>query len=241
MIDIHNHMLPGIDDGAQSLEESIALARAAVANGITHCVCTPHINFGRFDNTHQSIGSAFFALSEVLKREAIPLKLGWAAEVRFDVEIISAIEEQRVPFLGVWGGRSVLLLEFPSGEFPLAASRFVEILLDLGVVPLIAHPERNRGLLRHPERLHSLLDQGCLLQITAASLVGGFGARAERLALSLLDSNLVTVIATDAHHSRRRPPLLREAFKRVAELYGHDRAVRLTVEQPWSIVQRKFE
>lgn len=240
MIDLHNHMLPAIDDGAQNLSEAIELARAAVENGVTHCVCTPHVHFGRYDNTLESIEAAFGILSNALAKEGIPLKLSRAAEVRYDVEVISAIEKNKIPFVGEREGRPVLLLEFPPGEFPASANRFVEILQGMGIVPLIAHPERNRGMMKHPERLRSLVGQGCLLQITAASVVGGFGKRVERLALSLLDADIVTVIATDSHHYRRRPPMLREAFDRVSHLYGRELAHRLTVEQPWAIAQGLF-
>jgi protein-tyrosine phosphatase len=241
MIDIHNHLLPGIDDGAQNLDEALGLARAAVANGITHCLCTPHIHFGRFDNTARSINSAYQVLSKALKEQNIPLKLGRAAEVRFDIEVLTAIDQNEIPFLGQWQGEKVLLLEFPHGELPIGAEQLVKILRSRGVLPMIAHPERNKGLMRRPEDLKPLLKQGCLLQLTASSVIGGFGERAEELALSLLADDVVTVIATDTHHIKRRPPLLREAYTRIVELYGEALADRLVHDNPWTIAQEHFE
>lgn len=240
MIDIHNHLLPGIDDGAQSLDEAVALARAAVANGITHSVCTPHIHFGRFDNTRDTISKAFQQLRTALQQGNIPLTLGHAAEVRFDVELMNWIAEGTLPFLGSWQGDKVLLLEFPHGEMPMGAERLSQWLIEQGVRPMIAHPERNKGLMRNPERLKPLLQQGCLVQLTAGSVIGAFGSRAEELALDILAADAATVIATDAHHIKRRPPLLREAFERVSKLHDENTARRLMHDNPWTITAEHF-
>lgn len=240
MIDLHSHILPGIDDGAQNLDEALGLARAAVANGISHCVCTPHIHFGRFDNNLDSIGAALKQLKRALVEQQIPLQIAMAAEVRFDVEIMAAIADQQLPFLGRWQDRRVLLLEFPHGEMPVGAERLTQWLLSQGIQPLIAHPERNKGVMRRPEVLKPFIQQGCLLQITAGSVVGGFGERAEELALQLLADDLVTLVATDTHHIKRRPPMLREAYQRIESLHGEALADRLTVDVPWSIASEHF-
>ncbi len=240
MIDIHNHLLPGIDDGAQNLEDAVELARAAVANGITHSVCTPHIHFGRFDNTRLNILETFLTLQNALEEAHIPLTLAMAAEVRFDIELIVAIGAGKIPFLGQWQGQHVLLLELPHGEVPVGAERLIQWLLENNVCPMIAHPERNKGFIRSPERLNSFLNQGCLLQLTAGSVVGAFGPRAERLALELLETGAVTVVATDAHHIKHRPPLLREARTRIAKLQGESTATRLVHYNPWAITAEMF-
>lgn len=240
MIDIHSHILPGIDDGAQTLEDSIVLAKAAVQNGISHAVCTPHIHFGRYDNTHAIISQACTRLRNALRDHDIKLLISYAAEVRFDVEILGAIERNELPFVGEWCDEKVLLLEFPHGEFPIGATKLTQWLIDHQIRPMIAHPERNKGILERPEYLNDLLEQGCLLQVTAASVTGHFGAKAEKMALSLIAKGHATVIATDAHHIKRRPPLLREAYNIVSKLESQAVAQRLTVDTPWAIAKSHF-
>ena len=116
MIDLHCHLLPGIDDGPQTLDESLQLARIAVKNGITHSVVTPHILPGRYDNDSDSIAAVFERFREALRVEQIPLQVAMAAEVRLDPEIIGMIAENRVPFLGEINGYKIILLEFPHGH-----------------------------------------------------------------------------------------------------------------------------
>jgi protein-tyrosine phosphatase len=240
MIDIHCHMLPGIDDGAQTLQDSIALAKAAVDNGITHAVCTPHIHFGRYDNTRETISQASTTLRNALIDHNINLAISAAAEVRFDVEILSAIDRNEIPFLGEWYGDKILLLEFPHGDFPIGAAKLTRWLLDNEIRPMIAHPERNKGLLERPEKLSPLLEQGCLLQLTAASVIGDFGPKAEKMALSLIAEGLATVVATDAHHIKKRPPLLRQAYDIVSKYEGNAIAQKLMVDTPWAIARSHF-
>jgi protein-tyrosine phosphatase len=240
MIDIHCHILPGIDDGAQTLKHALALANAAVENGITHAVCTPHIHFGRYDNTAETITLACENLKRTLNDHNINLVISSAAEVRFDVEIISAVERDDIPFLGDWHGERVLLLEFPHGAFPLGAAKLTRWLLDHGIRPMIAHPERNKSFLERPEQLAPLLEQGCLLQLTAASLTGNFGPRAEKMALSLIADGFATVVATDSHHIKRRPPLLRQAYDVVCNYEGLATAQALMVSNPWEITKSHF-
>ncbi|MFQ3200694.1 MAG: protein-tyrosine phosphatase [Zhongshania sp.] len=240
MIDIHCHILPGIDDGAQTLKNALELAKAAVENGITHAVCTPHIHFGRYDNTAHTITLACENLKRTLNDHNINLVISSAAEVRFDVEIISAIERGDIPFLGDWYGERVLLLEFPHGAFPLGVAKLTRWLLDHGIRPMIAHPERNKSFLERPEQLAPLLEQGCLLQVTAASLTGNFGPKAEKMALSLISDGLATVVATDSHHTKRRPPLLRQAYDIVCKHEGYATAQALMVSNPWEITKSHF-
>ncbi len=241
MIDLHSHILSGIDDGPQTLVESVALVRAALNNGITHSVCTPHIHFGRFDNTSESISRAFSELKQALHDEGLGLILGMAAEVRFDIEIFPALSEQRIPFLGQWMGERVLLLEFPHGEVPVGAETLTRLLLKQGIRPMIAHPERNKGLMRTPKLIEPLLAQGCLLQVTAGSVIGEFGEPARMLSHALLDKDCVTLVATDTHHIKRRPPRLKEAFQAISEKYGEAMAERLMVDNPWTIAKQHFE
>ena len=126
MIDLHNHLLPGIDDGAADIEASVALARLAVAEGITHLVCTPHIHPGRYENTPETIAAAKQRFVSALADAAIELQVAAAAEVRFGMELMLGIGQKQIPFLGEWEGRKVLLLEFPHGEIPFGAERLTQ-------------------------------------------------------------------------------------------------------------------
>jgi protein-tyrosine phosphatase len=241
MIDLHNHLLPAIDDGAPDLETALALARLAVADGITHLVCTPHIHPGRYDNTPAIIRSAQDAFVAALAEAGIALQVASAAEVRFGAELMVGIAEGRIPFLGEWQGRQVLLLEFPHGEVPFGAERMISWLLQRNIQPMIAHPERNKGIMRTPSRLKPFIEQGCLLQVTAGAVAGRFGPAAEAIACDLLQQGLVTILASDAHNLEYRPPLLSEGLQRAASLIGEARAEALVVHTPWQIARGHFQ
>lgn len=241
MIDLHSHLLPGIDDGAPDLETALALARVAVQDGITHLVCTPHIHPGRYDNTPASITAARETLAAGLKAENIALQISAAAEVRFGMELMVGIGQGQIPFLGQWQGKQVLLLEFPHSEVPFGAERLTAWLLQRNIVPMIAHPERNKGIMRSPGKLKPFIDQGCLLQVTASSVAGGFGPAAEEVAHALLREGLVTILASDAHNLEHRPPILSEGLESAAQLVGASQAEQLVRHNPWQIAQSHFQ
>ncbi len=241
MIDLHSHLLPGIDDGAPDLETALALARVAVQDGITHLVCTPHIHPGRYDNTPASIMAARDIFAAGLKAENIALRIAAAAEVRFGMELMLAIGQGQIPFLGEWQGKKVLLLEFPHGELPFGAERLTAWLLQRNIVPMIAHPERNKGIMRSPSKLKPFIQQGCLLQVTASSVAGRFGPAAQEIAHALLEQGVVTILASDAHNLEYRPPILSEGLEHAAELIGESQAELLVRHRPWQIAQSHFQ
>lgn len=240
MIDLHSHLLPGIDDGAPDLATALELARIAVHDGITHMVCTPHIHPGRYDNTIEIIQQALTELQQGLIEQQIDLVISAAAEVRFGMELMVAVKQNNIPFLGEWQGQPVLLLEFPHGEVPFGAERLTAWLLQQGIKPLIAHPERNKGLLRAPGKIKPFIEQGCLLQVTAGAVAGRFGQPAQALAQSLLQEGVVTILASDAHNIEHRPPILSEGRDAAAQLIGIAAAQRLVLDNPWSIAQNKL-
>ena len=208
MIDLHNHLLPGIDDGSPDIDTSIALARIAVDDGITQMVCTPHIHHGRYENTKRTIAPALVALRQALKAANLDLQVSAAAEVRIGPEIMQGIEQNTLPFLGHWHEKPVLLLELPHGDIPLGSDRLTAWLLRQGVQPMIAHPERNKAAMKSPSKLKPFIDQGCLFQVTAGSMAGHFGERAQELAIQLLRESHITILATDAHNIQHRPPIM---------------------------------
>lgn len=204
-------MLPGIDDGPKNLDSSLAMARYAVDQGIKHAVMTPHIQPGSYDNDIHNITSTYHAFKSALQQEGIPLKIGMAAEVRVCAELPLLIKQNKIPFLGQWQGMKVLLLEFPHDHIPLGADKLVSWLLDQGILPMIAHPERNQEIMRQPNKIQTFLEMGCLLQITAGSITGLFGKTSQQCALQFIEQNLVTVIATDAHNLHKRQPSMQAA------------------------------
>lgn len=237
MIDIHCHLLPGIDDGPETLGEALAMARIAVANGIEEAHVTPHLYPGRWDNDLSKIAAAAEVYRAALAKADIPLKLGFAAEVRLDYEILPLIEAGRVPFLGTLEGYQVMLLEFPHSHVPVGADKFVAWLLARNIRPMIAHPERNKDLMRDPEKIEPFVRAGCLLQLTADAVAGGFGELCALRAREFLERGWVSVIASDAHDTVERPPRIAPGRDAAAGIVGDQEALRLTHGTPLRIVR----
>lgn len=232
MIDIHCHILPGIDDGPATLEAALALAQAMAADGITHAVLTPHVFPGRFENQRTSIELDFKRFADSLKAAEIALSISWAGEVRLTPEVLDMLARKQLPFLGQVAGFKTMLLEMPDGQIPLGSDRFVRHLLAHGVRPVIVHPERNRAVMEQPERLRGFIEQGCYLQVTAGSLVGQFGPKALATATALLDLGWVHAVASDAHNLTSRRPRMREAAAWLTAHYDDTLARQLTVSGP---------
>ena len=236
MIDLHCHYLPGIDDGAQTLEESLDLARAAVAAGITTAVMTPHVHPGRYQNNRVTITKLCAAFQRVLAHRQIPLDIRVGGEVRISAEIIPMIEQDEIPFLGVIDGYRVILLEFPHSHLLLGADKLVSWLLARRIRPLIAHPERNKEVIRSVEKMAPFVSSGCLLQLTGGSIVGHFGKPAQECARALIERGWASVVATDAHNLRHRPPCLDLARTALLDLGGEALARQMTQDTPAKII-----
>jgi protein-tyrosine phosphatase len=235
MIDLHSHILSGIDDGAADENETLALLRLAAADGIRQMVATPHINPGYFDNTKQSIGIALTAARKLIAQHQIPLQLAAAAEVRLTDQLIPAIEQQQLPFLGLWQSQRVLLLELPHSHVPAGTDKLLKWLGRQQIIAMIAHPERNRDIQTNPALLQSLKNAGCLFQLTASSLLGDLGDRHQQCAELLVRQRIYQVMATDCHNLQRRPPKLQLARQTLAKLTDEDYAEALVCSHPASI------
>ncbi|MGE5469178.1 MAG: tyrosine-protein phosphatase [Bacteroidota bacterium] len=232
MIDLHSHLLHSVDDGSGSLEESLALARIAVDDGIRAMALTPHIHPGRFGNRRSELHGKVANFQEELRQHGIPLEVRLGGEVRLGMESLELILEDEVPFLGTVDGYRVMLLEFPHQLIPVGSQQFVDKLLQLRIRPLIAHPERNKAIMARPERILPFVDAGCWLQITAGSIAGRFGETARDTAISILENGWAYVIASDAHNAEHRPPVLSEGRDAVAELLGEAMARKMVSERP---------
>jgi protein-tyrosine phosphatase len=240
MIDLHCHLLPGIDDGPKDMHTSLAMARIAEASGITHMVCTPHIHPGRYDNSAANIRIVCRQFAVAIAEAGIQVQVSYAAEVRFGSELMSMIDDGSIPFVGHWKGRKVMLLEFPHSGIPFGAEQMTRWLLSRGVMPMIVHPERNKGFMQQPARLRPFVQQGCLLQLTAGSVAGSFGDPAQELALDLIKQGVVSILASDAHNLLHRPPDMQPGFEAAKRILGEKSARRLIFDTPWSIAEKHF-
>jgi len=208
--------LPGIDDGARSLDIALEMAQQAVDCGVSHMVCTPHIHKGYFDNSPSTIKPVFDEFVKAVKAAAIPLTLSYAAEVRVNELIPVWFKQGELPFIGELSDKKILLLEMPHSHVPQGLETLVKWLLRNNVQPLIAHPERNRELLAEPTKFSWLQRQGCFFQVTAGALTGRFGDDVAQFALSLMQRRAFHVVASDTHDLVRRPNDMRDSFDVVA-------------------------
>ena len=213
------------------------MARMAVANGITESYVTPHLHPGRWENERTTIAAAVEAYRAALVQADIPLVVGYAAEVRLDYEILPLIEAGRVPFLGTLEGYRVMLLEFPHSHVPVGADKFVAWLFAHNIRPLIAHPERNKDLMRDPDKLEAFVREGCLVQVTADAVAGGFGEQCAQRAREFLERGWVSVLASDAHDTTDRPPRMAPGRDAAAKIVGEEEALRMTHGTPLRIVR----
>ena len=233
MIDLHCHLLPGIDDGAADLATALAMARLAVADGISLLACTPHIYPGLYDNTAQGIEQALAEFRAELEAAAIPLELTYGADAHLTPELLAGLRAGRIPTLH----RSRYFLLEPPHHVP--PPRFAEAVFALqvaGYVPIITHPERLTWVVDHYETFCSLARSGVWLQLTTGSLTGRFGKSARYWGERFLDEGLAHILATDAHGVERRPPILSEGFQVAARYQGVEEAVRLVETRPQGIL-----
>ncbi|MEY4428662.1 MAG: hypothetical protein RLZZ182_1351 [Pseudomonadota bacterium] len=235
MIDIHCHLLPGLDDGPRDLLTALALTRACAQDGVAHVVMTPHIYPGVFDNTLSEIRLASASFARQVHEEGLALQLSHAAEVRVGPEIMSLYEQGMLPLLSEREGFRHLLLEMPDGQIPLGMDKLCHWLLLRHITPVIAHPERNKAVMAQPHRMADFTAMGCKLQLTAGALLGDFGRQAQATAECLLDTVEVHAIASDAHGLQRRAPRMGAARDHLTRTRGVAIADRLTHTGPASM------
>ena len=232
-VDIHCHLLPALDDGPATWDESLEMAKMAAADGIVTIVATPH-QLGNYpDNSAEKIHARIAQLQCFLQQRAINLELLPGADVRIDPDLPRMIQSSKV--LTLADRRRHVLLELPH-EIYISLDRLLSDLHSAGLAGILSHPERNQGLLNQPNILSKLVEQGCLLQDTAGSLLGSFGSRIQKFAESIVQQGLVDFIASDAHGIKSRTPGLSRAFDRVVHLAGYDTAVDLFCRNPACVV-----
>ncbi len=234
MIDLHCHILPGIDDGAPDLATSLEMARASVADGVTVLACTPHILPGLYHNAGPQIREATLALQQALAQEAIPLRLVTGADVHMVPDLVAGLRAGRL--LSLADSRYVLV-EPPHHVAPVRMEQFFFDLVVAGHVPILTHPERLSWVEAQYPAIQRLIRGGVWMQITAGSLTGAFGRSAQYWANRMLDEGCVHILATDAHDTRRRPPNLSAGRDLAAKRVGAREAEHLVVTRPMGILE----
>ncbi|TDQ38655.1 tyrosine-protein phosphatase [Aureibacillus halotolerans] len=225
MIDLHCHILPGVDDGAQTLDDSIAMAKAAVQENITAIVATPHHANGSYDNDREKIIERVNLLNQALVDERLPLTILPGQETRIFGDIVEAYEQGELITLN--DTNKYVFVEFPSGDVPAYSERVLYDLMLKGLKPVIVHPERNKAIIEQPDKLYRLVKKGCIAQVTAGSLTGHFGKKIKMFSFQLLEHGLAHLVASDAHNTSTRGFHLAESYDVLDDEFGLDMVMML--------------
>lgn len=218
MIDIHCHILPGVDDGAKHLEDSIAMAQLAIAEGIHTIIATPHHKNGRYNNPKNSVLADLTRLNERIQQEQIPLTIIPGQEVRIHGELIEGYQQDEI--LTLTGTSRYLFVELPTNHIPRYTEQLLFDIQMRDLVPIIVHPERNTALQEQPERLYHFVQNGALTQITAGSLTGKFGTKIKKFTNEIIEHNLTHFVASDAHNTKSRGFNMLDANQEINQNYG---------------------
>lgn len=231
MIDLHCHLLAGVDDGARSFEVSVEMCRMAAADGVTHLVATPHCNY-TYDFNYE-VNHAKLAELQAAVGDAPKLLLGCDFYLSYDN--ICELVENRGRF--TINRTDYALVEFGEQFNPEQMDRVLYEIQCANLLPILTHPERNPVFQRRPQLLYRWVTRGCLVQVTAKSYTGGFGRRAQHFSELWLDHNLIHFFASDAHDVKYRPPILSACYDRVVEEKGQEVADLLHQKNPEAVIQ----
>ncbi|WP_437829650.1 tyrosine-protein phosphatase [Niallia taxi] len=235
MIDIHCHILPGVDDGPVTDEDSLDMAKAAVKEGIKTIIATPHHRNNKYENKREQILKNVSNLNELLKQENIPLEILPGQENRIYGEILEDFQKGEILTLS---NTQYLFIEFPTSSVPRYAERLLYDIQVEGITPIIVHPERNKEILENPDLLYNFVKKGSLTQVTAASVTGYFGKNIQKFSKQLIEANLTHFIASDAHNIHNRSFKLDEAYNYIEDIMGKD-YVYLFMENSESILSNQ--
>ncbi|MCP5002103.1 MAG: capsular biosynthesis protein [Hyphomicrobiales bacterium] len=236
MIDLHSHILPFMDDGSASIDDSISMAKLAVADGITFMACTPHVIPGMYDNDTQEIRFAIRNLQRTLYDQGIALELALGADVHIAPDLPVTLGTEFIPTLN---GTRYFLFEPTHHVLPPRLEELSARLLNVGFIPIITHPERLSWIVQHYHIIERLNEMGCLMQITAGSVTGAFGKTVRYYTERLLDEGRVDIIASDAHNTNSRPPILSKARDIVAGRLGIEAATSMVLGRPAQILANR--
>ncbi|MDQ7783704.1 MAG: CpsB/CapC family capsule biosynthesis tyrosine phosphatase [Desulfomonilaceae bacterium] len=238
MIDVHNHLLPALDDGAENLDETLRMCRMAAEDGIDVVVATPHAYDGKFVTDPDTIRTAVAELNDRLAEEGIDLMVLPGMEVRVSAELPHRLLNGEILPLN---DRTYVLVEFHPAHIPVGFENLVHQLVQSGYRLILAHPEQNIGIQARPEYLYKLLNLfdpfTILCQITAASIMEGNGSDSAKTAKILLENNLAHLMASDAHNALSRPPVLSPAVNIASSIIGEERAAWMVTDFPRAVIE----
>ena len=233
MVDLHCHVLPGIDDGAENLEQSLDFCRIALEDGITTLVATPHQKPGVFDNPPEAIRQKLHDLRSAILGAGVQVEIVEGAEVYCTPDLPARFHSGQVTTIG--GAGRYLLLELPYQQAPIRVEETIFQLRLAGITPVLAHPERIAYFSSDLTRLEKLVRLGCLSQLTGAALLGGFGEKVRDYCCRIMERSLAHIISSDAHDAVYRPPVLSRAREAAAEVVGEERATQMVFEIPLAV------
>ncbi len=232
MIDLHTHILWDWDDGPDDRAQALEMCRIAEKDGIREIALTPHVfRLSRYGDNLEVLRKRMVEFAKSMAD--VPLDFHWGAEVYVHPEVAASIEKYGFTL----DDTNYVFLEFPSDAVPPGTGNLVYSLMARGRVPIISHPERNQGFIERPEMLYELVSMGCLAQVTAMSLTGEFGRETRSAAGLFLEHNLVHIIASDAHSSHLRPPILSGAVEAARRIVGDARALAMVTDIPRAILE----
>jgi protein-tyrosine phosphatase len=234
MIDIHSHILPGLDDGARDIEEALEMCALAAQDGIKTIVATPHNLNGVFNNKRETVLRATRLLNDAVRERGIDIVVLPGSDTHMDAMLLEELEEKNVTTIN--DARKFLLLELPNFVVPEHVRNLIFELKLRGITPVISHPERNDTIMGDTEILHELIRTGALVQITAGCVTGHFGRKNKKNACRLIESNMAHILATDAHNTTSRPPLLSRAVRLISKKIGAEEARKMVVDAPESLI-----
>jgi len=234
VIDLHTHLLWDWDDGPDDRAQAVEMCRIAEKDGITDIGLTPHVF--RMNRYHDNLDVLRQRMVEFAKgMEGVPIDFHWGAEVYVHPEVVAAIEKYGFTV----DDTNYVFLEFPADAVPPGTANLAYSLMAKGYLPIISHPERNRGFMDRPELLFELVTMGCAAQVTAMSLTGEFGRETRAAAGLFMEHNLVHIISSDAHSSLLRPPVLSKAVECARKIVGEKKALAMVTEIPRAILDNK--
>lgn len=236
MIDLHSHILHGIDDGASDIAMSVEMAKMAIADGTTHIACTPHIMPGIYDNDTSIIQQKMSELKDALKQQGLPLNLIIGADVHIGPTNVQGLQAGYIPSLN---GTRYFLFEPSHHVMPPKIVEFSKKILTDNYIPILTHPERLTWIENHYDKMVEMDELGVPIQLTAASITGRFGDRAKYWSERMLDEGRVDIIASDAHNLKSRPPGLSKAFEIISARLGEAAAIQIVHENPKLIIENQ--
>lgn len=233
MIDIHSHILPGVDDGPDEIEQSLIMLEIAQSDGIKHITATPHFWGSINPQICRNLREKYYLLQNEAKNRGLEIEIHLALETFIAVDFMPLIRSDCATYENE---KRYILIEFAMFDLPFGFDSILSDIVTFGTMPIVAHPERNSKIVNKFEFAEKIYDSGAKLQLTAASVLGYFGRQIQKTSLKLLDRDMIFAVASDAHDPFNRPPVLSEAFDFIEDRFGFQKAEELFITHPGDVL-----